>query len=149
MPKLLIFAACEQVITDLNNTVSLMKLVQEVTAQVPAGVTPPPNTGSMMQWSILSIFEREPADQGKQFETYTAFISSTGDIIFQTPITVFEMKADQHRITNQINGMPVGRVGTHRVKCFLREKGGSHVWAERGSYPIKIQWATSLILKPN
>jgi len=148
MPRLLLLAACEQVITDLNNTVSLMKLLQEITAQVPAGVTPPPNAGSLMQWSIVSIFEREAADDGKTFEQYTAFISSSGDILFQTPIQVFEMKADQHRITNQINGFPIGRVGTHYVRCFIKEKGKS-VWEERGRYPIKILWSTKLIATLN
>ena len=148
MPRLLLFAACEQVITDLNNTVSLMKLLQDITAHVPAGMTPPPNAGSPMQWAILSVFEREPADRGKAFEQYAAFVSSSNDILFQTPITLFEMKTDQYRITNNVSGMPIGRVGKHYVRCYVREKGAT-VWQELGRYPVAIQWATSLVATPN
>ena len=148
MPRLLLFAACEQVIPDLNNTVSLMKLVQEITVQVPAGVTLPPNAGSAMQWAILSVFERESADQDKAFEQYVAFLSSSNDILFQTPISLFEMKTDQHRITNHFNGMPIGRTGRHYVRCYIREKGTT-VWQECGRYPIAIKWATSLVATVN
>jgi hypothetical protein len=129
--------------TDLNNTVSLIKLLQEVTVQVPAGVTLPSNAGSLMQWTILSIFEQEPGDETKKFEQYSAFESSSGAILFQAPISLFEIKAEQHRITTQVNGMPVGHVGKHHLKCFIREKGTTQ-WKECGSYPIRIKWATSL-----
>ncbi|MGO9265385.1 MAG: hypothetical protein ACLQBA_10980 [Candidatus Binataceae bacterium] len=125
-----------------------MKLLQEVTAQVPAGVTPPSNAGSPMQWAIVTALEQEPSDQNKKFEHYTSFVSSSGDILFQSPISLFEFKAEQHRITGQVNGMPIGRVGKHHVKCYLREKGNA-VWTEYGSYPIRIKWASSLIATPN
>lgn len=148
MPKLLLLAACEQVIIDLNNTVSLLKLIQEVTAQVPAGMTPPLNAASPMQWRVVAIFEQEAGDQDKRFEQYTALVSSSGDSLFQTPISLFEMKAEQHRITTEVNGIPVGRVGKHQVKCFLREKGTVQ-WKECGSYPLRIKWAPSLIITPN
>lgn len=148
MPKLLLLAACEQAIIDLNNTVSLMKLIDEITVQVPAGVALLPNAGIPMQWAIVAIFEQEPGDQDKKFEHYTGFISSSGDTFFQSPISLFELKTDQHRITTQVNGMPVGSVGKHHVKCYIREKGTTH-WTECGSYPIKTKWATSLIATPN
>ncbi len=148
MPRLLFLAACEQAIVDLNNTISLMKLIDEITVQVPADITPSPNAGSPMQWTIVALFEREPGDQNKRFEQYSAFISSSGDILFQSPITVIELKTPKHRIITQVNGMPVGRVGTHRVRCFIREKG-STVWAECGSYPITVQWAKTPMATPN
>ena len=104
MARLLLLAVCEKAITDLDNTVSLMRLVEEVTVQVPAGVTPLPNAGIPMQWSIVAVFEQEPGDQNKTFEQYTAFVSSSNDILFQSPIAAFELKTDKHRITTQVNG---------------------------------------------
>jgi hypothetical protein len=148
MPRLLLLAACEKAIIDLNNILSLMNLIGEVTVQVPAGVTLLPNAGSPMQWAIVALFEQVPSDQNKKFEQYAAFVSSSGDAFFQSPISLFELKAEQHRITTQVNGMPVGRVGKHHIKCYIREKGNT-VWAECGSYPIRIKWATSLIATPN
>lgn len=143
MPKLLLFAACEQLIIDMNNTVSLLKLLHEITAQIPPGMTPPENTGSPMQWNVISIFEQEPSDNAKTFEHYISFVASSGIILFQSPISVFEMKAEEHRITTQVNGMPVGRAGKHHVKCFIREKGITP-WTECGDYPVRIKWASSL-----
>jgi hypothetical protein len=148
MARLLLLAPCEKAIIDLDNTVSLMRLVEEVTVQVPAGVTPLPNAGIPMQWSIVAVFEQEPGDQNKTFEQYTAFVSSSNDILFQSPIAAFELKTDKHRITTQVNGMPVGRVGKHHIKCYIRERGKT-VWTERGSYPIQIKWASSLIATPH
>ena len=101
-----------------------------------------------MPWAVLSIFEREDTDQGKAFEHYIAFVSSPNEILLQSPISLFEMKTEQHRITNQINGMPIGRTGRHYVRCYLREKGVT-TWQECGRYPIKIIWASSLIVMPN
>jgi hypothetical protein len=126
----------------------LMRLLQEITTHIPAGTTLPLSAGSPMQWAILSTFERESTDQGKVFEHYSALSTVSNETIFSTPISIFEMKTDQHRITNQINGMPVGRVGTHYARCFLREKGAT-AWNEQGRYPIKIHWTTSLIALPN
>lgn len=148
MAKLLLLAACEQAIVDLNNTVSLMKLIGELDVQVPAGVTLPRNAGSPMQWAIVAIFEQESSDQSKKFEQYFALISSSGDILFQSPIAPFELKTEQHRIAVQVNGIPVGHVGKHYVKCYIREKGNT-VWSECGSYPIRVKWVSSLIATPN
>lgn len=148
MAKLLLLAACEKAIIDLNNTVCLMNLIEEITVQVPVGVTLPPNAGSPMQWAIVALFEQELGDENKKFEQYSAFVSSSGETFFQSPIASFEVKTEHHRITTQVNGMPVGRVGGHRVKCYIREKGTPH-WAECGSYPIRIKWATSLIVTPH
>jgi hypothetical protein len=148
MPKLLLFAACEQIIIDLSNTISLLKLLQEVTVQVPAGVTPPPNAGAPLQWHIISVFEQEQADQNKKFEQYCGLIANSGQILLQSPISLFELKADQHRITSPVAGMPVGIVGKHHLKCFIREKGTTQ-WKECASYPITIKWATNISPAPN
>jgi hypothetical protein len=89
-----------------------------------------------------------PGIQEKVFEHYTALVPSSNEILWQTPIALFEMKADQQRIASQNNGMPIGSTGTHRVKCYFREKGAA-VWQEYGHYPITIKWASSLIATPN
>jgi hypothetical protein len=142
MPKLLLFAACEQVITDVTNTLSLMKLLQEITVNLPAGVpSPPGNAGSPMQWSVVSIFAQQPGDSTKRFEHYVTLTTSGGQILVQTPISLFELKTDQHRIIGQVMGFPIGYADTLQLKCFLREKGNTN-WNECGSYPIKVIWSS-------
>ena len=143
MPKLLIFAACEKVILDQKNVISLMSLLQEVTAELPAGVSIVPQTASApWQWTIVSIWEKFRSDQGKTFEQRSAFVTNTGVKLLETPTATFEFKGDYHRIISQIAVMPIGISGKHLIKAFLRENGSTQ-WEEVGVYPLEIKWITT------
>jgi hypothetical protein len=143
MPKLLVFAACENVVVDQNNIVSLHSLLENINVQVPPGFIAPPNAGTPIRWFIFSLWQRESSDQGKTFEQRSALVTADGIVVLETPIAVFEIKAPQHRIISQVMGMPISKVGGHLVKTFIREKGDG-AWTEAGSYPITINWVDTL-----
>lgn len=141
MPTLALFAACEKVIIDQStNVVSLIALLQNVNVQTPPGTVVPANLMLPMQWAALSIWQRLPEDQDKVFEQRSQLVDASGEVKLETPIAVFELKADFHRLVNQIAGMPVGTSGPHRVRCMLREQRSE--WKEAAAYPIHIVWAT-------
>jgi hypothetical protein len=142
MPKLLLFAACEKAMVDQNNVASLMSLLEEINVQVPPGVVPPANAMAPMAWTIFSLWERTPADQGKIFEQRSALMTAAGAIRVETPVAVIELKTDRHRVIGTIMGMPVANPGPHFVKAFIREKGGAN-WTEAGSYPLTIKWVST------
>src|ERR1700728_1663886 len=122
MPNLLLFAACEKVVIDqLRSVISLLSLLQNINVEMPAG-SGPPSKVIAMQWNTVSIFEMAPEDAGKTFEQHVALINDAGASVLQTPVALFEHKDGQHRIINQINGMPIGIAGSLTLKCYFREK---------------------------
>ncbi len=144
MPKLVLFAACEKAVVDQQmNAVSLISLFQDVSVQVMPGPTPPSNAIIPMAWAVVSIFQREVSDAGKSFEQQTVVANSAGATLLQTPISLFELRAEFYRIITQINGMPIGFAGPLAVKCCLREKGTSD-WHETAVYPINIHWQSAI-----
>jgi hypothetical protein len=143
MPKLVLYAACEKIIIDQNNLISLMSLLQDINVQVRPGIIVPVAASAPMQWTIVSIWQQQTEDQGKTFEQRSGFVSNSGQTLLETPIAVFELKTPIHRIVSQIVGMPVGIEGKHSIMGWLREKGATE-WTEVGSYPIEIKWVSSL-----
>lgn len=142
MPKLLLFAACEKAMVDQGNVASLMSLLEEINVQVPPGVVPPTNAMAPMTWTIFSLWEQIPEDQGKKFEQRSALMTPAGATLLETPIAVIELKTPRHRVTSSIMGMPIAHVGGLLVKAFVREKGATN-WMEAGSYPITVKWVTT------
>jgi hypothetical protein len=140
MPKLLLLAACEKAIVEQQtNAVSMISLLQDVYVQLTPGATPPREAIIPMAWAVVSIFQRQPDDGGKSFEHQTIVANSAGRALLQTAISLFDLRAEFHRIVNHINGMPIGFAGPLAIKCCLREKGAPD-WREIAAYPININW---------
>lgn len=145
MPKLLVLAACEKLIIDNHNVVSLISLLQEVNVNVPPEVDIPADQKLVpMNWTILSIWQRLPHEEEKSFEQRTAMLSSSGEEIFakenevnfrpEPPATRIPT---QHRTVGMAQAMPLAE-GDYLVKVWLREKGSTDWGAERGAYPITL-----------
>jgi hypothetical protein len=144
MPRLVLFAACEKAIVDqTTNVISLMSLLQDINVQIPPGVTPPSNAAIPMPWTIVSVWHQTPDDQNKTFEQRSTLVTHSGVTQMETPIAVFEMKTDSHRIFNQVLGLQIGLAGSRLVKCFLREKGAPN-WTEVGTYPFSVKWVSTV-----
>ncbi len=140
MPRLVLFAACEEAFVDQQtNVLSLMSCLQDINVQIPPGTVVASNAAVPMQWAIVSLFHPTPEDKGKVYEQRSALIDNLGATKLETPVLPFELKAAPHRIIGQINGMPIGSAGPHEIKCLIREKGTTE-WNEVGSYPIAVKW---------
>lgn len=143
--RLLLFAACEKVIVDQqSNVISLMSILQNINVQIPPSAPLPPlNAVIPMQWTAVSVFLPDPNDVGKQFEQRCILFNSQNAVLVQTPAAPFTMTNEQHRILNQVNGIPIGNAGRLTLKCFLREKG-TNAWQEMGDgFPIGVKWISS------
>jgi|SRR5579863_5717515 len=140
MPNLLLFAPCEKVIVDQNNTASLISVLEEVKVQIVGGAPPVPNTIVPMQWSIVSLWEQSSAwDMGRTFEQRTALVSAAGAHLAES-IGTFVFEKPRHRIITQILGMPLTEPGQHKVKIWIRDKADPpKEWKETASFPITIE----------
>lgn len=142
MPKLLLFAACQKAIVEQQtNVLSLLSLIQHINVQVPVGATVPENAAIPMDWVAVSIWEQEHQDRGKTFEQRCLLVTGDNRVRLETLPAVFEFKDQQHRVLNQIAGLPIGTAGRHSLKCQIREQGQAD-WIDSGTYPITIHWQT-------
>jgi hypothetical protein len=138
MPRLLLFAACEKLIVDQANVLSLISLLQELNIQVPADATLPAELKlAPMTWTILSIWEQEPGDQDKDFEQRIALTLESGEMVTETPIAAFQMKTPQHRNIGMVVGIPI-EPKSYYIRTWLKEKNSLEWGNEVGRYPLKV-----------
>lgn len=144
MPRLVLFAACEKAIVDKSNVISLMSLLENINVQIPPGIIPPANALAPMPWTIFSLWQRTDNDHGEAFEQRSALVTAAGATLLETPVALIDFKASPlHRVVSQIVGMPIANAGSHNLKAFIREKGTSN-WIEAGTYPLSIQWVSTV-----
>jgi hypothetical protein len=142
MPRLLLFAACEKLIVDQANVLSLISLLQELNIQVPADATLPAELKlAPMTWTILSIWEQEPGDQDKDFEQRIAITLESGEMVTETPIAAFQMKTPQHRNIGMVVGIPI-EPKSYYIRTWLKEKNSLEWGNEVGRYPLKVNRIT-------
>jgi len=126
MPKLLIFAACEKVLIDQLNNLSLISVLQEakvgmppqgVQAQLPSGA----KLMAPIKWDVLALWAKT---DDKVCEQRVALfdpsgnptgIDATGELDFQGKATL------RHMVT--VLGLPVYEMGVYLLKLWVREKG--------------------------
>jgi hypothetical protein len=83
-----------------------------------------------MRWFALTIWERQPSDEGKEFESYVM----VGPL--KSNPAKFRILTPMHRVMSQIMGFPI-RFGEMRLKAYIREVGGE--WSVVGDYPLTVQ----------
>jgi hypothetical protein len=86
MPRLLIFAPCEKVIIGQgDNSVSLIGIIQnvQVNQKLDGTAKIPPDTLQPTPWTILSLWQKESADEGIVYTQRVALISRTGKTVVE------------------------------------------------------------------
>jgi hypothetical protein len=138
MPRLLLFAACEKIIVDQANVISLISLLQEINLQIPADAVLPAEAKIVpMTWTILSIWEQDPGDQDKDFEQRIDLTLASGETVLETPIAAFQMKTPQHRNVGMVYGIPL-EPRSYYIRTWLKGKTASEWGKEVGRYPLKV-----------
>ena len=134
MPKLLVFAPCQRVITDAqDNTASLIALMETLTFAIPTEQQPEPEKGVAYAWTVFSLWLREPEDEGKTFKQYVEMIGPAGDRIFES-VGDFRLTTRTHRVRIDLPGIPVTPPGTYCIRLSLQEPTA----AERA--PVLAEW---------
>ncbi len=140
MPKLLLFAACEKVLIDKDNIISLISLLQDLQVQVPKTESKPESDSVIpMKWDVLSIWRRTDDDEGKTYEQRIELVGPTGDVKVQVSVASFEVSSSSgfHRVIASIIGFPIGATGLYTVRLWLTEKGQQE-GQPLAEYPITV-----------
>jgi len=139
MPKILVFAPCEKVIvSEQDNTSSLMSLIEGFTLDVPEGVELPEGTAIPIKWHIFSLWEKVEGDEGRNFEQRVTLVLPTGKQVLDMPSTLdFKPHLKRFRMTIMVVNFPLSPAGTCLLNLSVREVGQEN-WQEVAEYGIFI-----------
>lgn len=138
MLRLILFAACEQLIVGQNNNTSLINVLEVINTTLLAEV--PPDAAIPMKWHVVSLWQRtEDSDEPKQYEQRIDIVRADG-VVIGGGAQEFTVTNDHLNFRNhlEIQGFPVGVAGTCSVKLHLREAGESNEWREAADLPILV-----------
>jgi hypothetical protein len=146
MPKLLLFAPCEKVIIDeTTKTTSLIVLLETVHIAIPRADQDkvPRDANIPINWQVLTLWQTEPQDQGKQLEMRFATYLPTGEEIgiAGSMLLRFEPGKPNFRGVISIAGVPLFpllQVDRFVLKLFFREQGAMNEWQFVADYPIML-----------
>lgn len=137
MPQLISFLPCEKVIVAQDGSLSIIGVLDSITATLPTGATTlPGDTVAPMRWAMLAIYRREPSDEGKRYVQRVRFVLPNGGVGGET-VQEFVMTHPLIRNVNGGEGFPIGTAGQCLLRLSISEGNGREetVLAE---YPVTV-----------
>jgi hypothetical protein len=137
MADLLLFVAAERLLLDEETkNASLIGLLDSLQPTAPKGVTIAAETVVPMAWTIVTLWQRKPGDEGTLFEERVWLTNPDG-----TPSPIkselqFEFTNDKQRNTTRILGFPVGQEGDYLLRLALRGRSKSGKWSGWVEHPV-------------
>jgi len=138
MPRLLLFAPCQNVIIDReNNTVSLISILQKINYRPKTELQGPTTTNIAvpMQWAVLAFWKRNAGEENKTFEQRLALLGDDDRVLLES-VATWKFIEDSHRVITRALGFPIGTRHL-RLVVWVRESG-THEWHETSEYPIEV-----------
>ncbi|HZI17302.1 MAG TPA: hypothetical protein VEY09_01775 [Pyrinomonadaceae bacterium] len=140
MPKLLMFAPCDRVIINKrDNTTSLISIIEAFSIDIPEGTKLRDEEMKIpIKWSVLSLWERQHGEEGKQFEQRTQLVLPNGkQALDGSTMLDFVSTSNRFRAVNEVVGFPVSPAGACVLKLSIREVG-QEAWQDVADYSIFI-----------
>lgn len=138
MLKLLVYAPCEKVIVAVDQTVSLISMMESV--QVNVGPDLPADALAPIRWSILSLWKRDQEVQEPvQIEERADVVRPDG-IVATGGTTKFTVSNDHlfYRSLVQVPVFPIGLPGFVKVRCQTRQTNPDTEWTEFAEFPLLV-----------
>ena len=136
MPRLILFAACEKTLHDINGPASLISIFQRMNFPVQQ-VPLPEKAISPNQWSIFSLWETEPEELGTVFKQTTRVYAPDGTLWLEHEMDWKNQYPEdqQIKISTLVAGMPVWSEGFVETKVWLDDAA-----QEAGSYRFQVRY---------
>jgi hypothetical protein len=138
MLKLLLFAACEKVIVGVDNTTSLISVVESIEFNTQIEI--PPDALAPIKWAIISLWQREgeveaPVDYQERMDV----IRPDGTLApgGSSEFTVTNEHIN-YRSSFEIPLFPIGQAGKVIVRLRIRKAGEENEWRVAAEYPIRV-----------
>jgi hypothetical protein len=125
MPRDHIYAICEKVIIDQNQTPSLISIFDKVSVTVPPNAPDlPANAVMPRDWTVYSSWFSDKEDDGKTVSVCTQILfpdkTQFGEI-YKFPLKM-EFGKRAQAIT-RMNGLPIGQTGFYSIRTWLESDG--------------------------
>src|SRR3712207_1814456 len=110
MPTVKLFAPCMRaIISQEDNSVSLISLLQGVRIPVPQGAEVPANAVAPFTWDVVTIWHTLPDDpRDRPFEQRVRVLSPSGDELVSV-CQSFTLNESEVRNISHVEEMPIGR----------------------------------------
>ena len=132
--KLLAFLPCEKIIISENeNVATLIAILQELTAQIPSGMTVPENALAPMTWWIFVMWLREAEDDPTlQHKASVSLVFPSAKRITLGEMT-FDLGVGIVRNMVQTIGFPISEAGSLSLVLDLDGE-------EKTTYPLSVKY---------
>jgi hypothetical protein len=131
-------AACERVLEDKStNGLSIISIIEGLNFDVPPDVEIPREAAVPYAWQFVTLWQRQPEDEGREFEQRVVFIAPDGVEVGGGLAPPFTMSKSLHRTIGKHDLLPVGQSGEYLIRVQVREVG-TEDWHEAGDYPLYI-----------
>jgi hypothetical protein len=142
MPRLLIFLACEKVILAQDNGVSLIGLLQGLTAEMPTADTAAQmdeKSGVPLTWFVFTHWQREP-DEANVEQEITYILTDPNGRESTLSRTRLKFEKRFHRHWTKVTGFPVKVPGDYTLNVLLRPSDDDSASARLvASYPLTLE----------
>lgn len=142
MPQLLAFLPCENVIISQDNNLSLIEVLNGVTAAVSVPIDQlKSDAGAPHRWFVVAMWHKVPEDLDADFEQRIALVDPSGKIRIEAFNEIaFDPQKSIHRTIGEMSGFPVSPQGVYTLQLYVRKKQGEDVWSENpvSSYPLLV-----------
>ena len=140
MPVLLIFTACEKVIIDRNELISLISIIEKLEVTLPAGLQIPPHSAFPMRWQSFSMWSMDRSEVGQYEQKTDVLVVESGDIAMHTePIRLESTTAGPRpgaKIISALAAVPIVN-GLLHLRLFYR-RIGEEQWTHAATFPIEV-----------
>lgn len=129
---------CEKALIGADNGLSLINVLQSVTVLTGSAgqeMDEATKAAARREWTVVSIWQREPGDEGQRFEQRMALIDAGGKAHMQG-VTEFELTKTFHRLMGRIPGFP-SDAGEYTLVVSLK-RADEQEWAQKGQYPLLV-----------
>jgi hypothetical protein len=137
MPRLLIFAPCEMLVVGQDNTVSLVRLLSDITlTNIPNIV--PEGTAVPFRWFIFAEWSMSDEDRQQHWEQKVTLLNARNEDKFSNTAEFDpQNQSEKHRMIAVLGFIPILAAGDYRLQIAFREIGSAD-WVEAHFYPIKV-----------
>jgi hypothetical protein len=136
VPKLLAFLPCQHILVDQDNLVSLVIIMEDITAEIPADAQLPLEGSSPIKWGVFTMWASEPDDSGKEYEQLLSIVLPDGREVLNAKVP-FAIKSRQVRNIINIEGFPISHNGPMTLRLSLGI-AGADAWTNLAEYVINV-----------
>jgi len=139
VPRLVLFVPCNLTIVGADeNALSVIQIMEDVNVPVdPAGAMEA-DASAALQWTALTLWQREPSDEGQSFEQRIQLARPDG-VVGLDSIVRFELAKRNQRNILRVTGFPVGQSGICKLTLTIRAEGEVD-WRPMTEYHLEVKY---------